>query len=208
MLRKDFWQIVPRYILISFFALPLLLGIGYSIHKESITTLGKEAISIINTDMDYSSAGTVKWRYQIWEQTIKKGLSYHPFLGSCFGADYGFTLGGRGVANIKGVGVDSGIIPPHNGQIALFYKMGFIGQGIFLLINLYFFICCFKFYQICNDQFKKRFMLAIMASQIHFNVGALFFEAIEIPQLGIFLWTIMGLGAALMQLGKEELRNQ
>lgn len=202
MMRKQLWEILPRYIVIALLILPLLLGIGYFTNKETISTLGKEALSIFHSEMDYGSSANNRWRLIVWEQTIRKGLSNHPFFGSGFGADYGLTLGGKHIADIKGVGPGSGIIPPHNVQIVLFYKMGFVGQGLYLIINIYFFITCLKFYKKCSDQFKKNFMLAIMASQIHFNVGALFFEAIEIPQVGIFLWILMGLGIAMIQLGK------
>lgn len=208
MLKKELWQIVPRNILISFFLLPLLFGVGYSIKKGNILTLGREAVSIFRSDMDYGSAANNRWRLMVWEQTINKGLRNHPFFGSGFGVDYGLTLGGRNIADIRGVGPGSGIIPPHNGQITLFYKMGIIGQGIFLIINIYFFIICLNFYKGCSALFQRQFMLAIMASQIHFNVGAFFFEAIEIPQVGIFLWVIMGLGVALMQLGKRTKLNR
>ncbi len=204
MMRREVDRIVFRNILIFLFFFPLLLGLGYAVNKDRILTLGKEAVSIFRPDMNYHSAFHVRWRFILWEQAMRRGIREHPFLGSGFGADYRFMIDGRYIARVQGAGANSGIVPPHNGYIALFFKMGVLGLLLFALVNITFFAGCFHFYRRCQEGFEKKCMLAIMASQIHICTGAFFFEAIEVPQVGIFLWVLMGLGVAMMQVGSKD----
>jgi O-antigen ligase len=203
MMRREIDRIIFRNILVFLLFFPLLLGLGYAVNKDRILTLGKEAVSIFRPDMNYHSASHVRWRFMLWEQATRRGIREHPLLGSGFGADYRFMINGRYVAKVQGVGANSGIVPPHNGYIALFFKMGLLGLLLFALVNITFFVSCFHFYQRCREGFEKKCILAIMASQIHICTGAFFFEAIEVPQVGIFLWVLMGLGVAMMQIDRE-----
>ncbi len=208
MMRRRLLQIMPRNILIFVIIFPILLGMGYLVNKEKILSLGIEITSIFRTDMDHRSAANVRWRLMLWEQAALRGIKENPLIGAGYGADYHFMINGRYIADIKGAGASSGIVPPHNGYVALFFKMGILGLGVFVLINAVFFFSCMRYYMRCDDEFRKKFLLAVMASQIHICVGAFFFEAIEIPQVGIFLWILMGLGVSVMQNNGEHKSEQ
>jgi exopolysaccharide biosynthesis WecB/TagA/CpsF family protein len=131
------------------------------------------------------------WRIKIWKQTLEK-IEKKPLLGWGFGSFPRYALWGRETPKAKGIGPDSMIMPPHNHLLAIFYKMGIVGLVLFIIINLRVFLLGVGYIKKCRDPFNRRFLIFTIAGLLYWHGMAFFFDVMESPPTGIFLWILLG----------------
>jgi len=210
-MKGEKYRIISKFATSLLIILPLLtflIGASLYVQQERFADFVDKASWIFHptsSKRTYATS-TVQWRLELWKQAIVKGSESHLLFGSGFGKGFEFTgrIAGVYLPKATGVGVDSNIIPPHNGYITLFYKMGLVGVLSFVAVNLYFFIKCLNFYKGSRDPFKKHLMLAFLASFIFWHIMSCFFVVLECPHMGIFLWIIIGLGLSLICVDNKE----
>jgi len=146
--------------------------------------------------------GSIAWRLDIWRQTINFGFE-SPFFGKGFGVYPRYALWDSYVAAPKTMGPGSGLIPPHNHLVTVFYKTGFVGLGLFLFINMYVFIFGIRGIKRCKSDIMKYSLIGALGAFVFWHSSALFFDVIDSPPTSIFLWVIMGMIFAVINIDKR-----
>jgi len=164
-------------------------------------------------DRDQAAIDNIAWRLKLWQQSIKFGL---PSL--IFGRGFGIYPDYRvwhyehqaesSARLIRGIGINSNIVPPHNHLVTIFYKMGLLGLSLFLFINIY--VLLFAFFRL--DPYPKNLMQSLLSgflgAFIYWHVLAFFFNVIDSPSTNIFLWVIIGtIFAVILGEKTEKLPN-
>jgi O-antigen ligase len=95
------------------------------------------------------------------------------------------------------------VIPPHNQLLAIFYKMGIVGLAFFIVINLWVFLVGVGYIKTCRDPFNRRFLIAVLAGFVYWHGMAFFFDVLESPPTGIFLWILLGCIMGIVHIDKN-----
>ena len=133
----------------------------------------------------------IKWRLDIWKQTIDEIREY-PVFGWGYGTQIDYLIWKQRLSWLKAIGANTGIVPPHNHLLAVTYKMGLVGLALFLFINIRVFFYGLFYLKKCQSDFNRRFLIASLAGFVHWHGMAFFFDILESPPTGIFLWILMG----------------
>jgi hypothetical protein len=73
------------------------------------------------------------------------------------------------------------------------YKTGIFGLLLFLYVNIrVFFIGIFHLRR-CRSDFLRRMLTACLAGLVYWHGIAFFFDILESPPTGIFLWILLGI---------------
>lgn len=139
----------------------------------------------------------IQWRLGVWDIALNFGLE-HPILGGGFGI---YPIMIPPPVTFR---ANSGIKPVHNHIITVFYKMGIVGLGLFLFINIYSFLYGLAYLKRCNTAFCKYFLIGSLGSLVFWHAMAFFFDVIDSPPTNIFLWIILGLIFACVQADRKE----
>jgi len=160
------------------------------------------------SDNNKNDFDSILWRVDIWKQTANFGLD-SPLLGQGFGKYPSYKNWGYPLDPPKRIDTGSGILPAHNHLLAIFYKMGLVGLGLFLFINIYVLVFGLKLMGRCQSDFLRRFVAGTLSAFVFWHAMALFFDLIDSPPTSIFLWFLMGLVFAVSQIEKfESARNK
>ena len=146
---------------------------------------------------------SIIWRLNLWKQAIDFGME-NPLLGRGFGVYPAYILWGYFAPGPKKFDLDSGVTPTHNHLVTIFYKMGFLGLGLFLLINIYTLIFALRYLKKCNLEYTRFFLIGLLGAFLFWHLEALFYDIIDSPPTNIFLWIIMGLIFAAIKTDKED----
>lgn len=138
----------------------------------------------------------ILWRFDVWRSALRFGME-SPILGRGFGKK---AISGPA---LTGVGADSGIKPAHNHLLTIFYKMGLVGLGLFLLLNIYAFLCGLDYLKYCRSEFNRCFLMGCLLSFVFWHSMAFFFDVIDSPPTSFLIWLIMGLIFACIEFDKE-----
>lgn len=173
-----------------------LLGVSLPSDGPRDVTLGQIATNftaIVDSQQGRDS-GTIDWRKRLWRQTLHDlhqsngwivGLGYGPVLTE----RYDIELNSANPRVLRNV---------HNSHLTLMARSGY--PGIILWIVLWAVWASFLTRRVRwlggagNPQ--GAFVVWLLAASISILVNALFDPTIEGPQVGIWLYTIVGLGAA------------
>jgi len=156
---------------------------------------------------DQSVFGNIFWRLRIWQQAIEFG-SVSPLtriFGKGFGVNPDYWISYEDQISsklIRGIGVDSKLVPAHNELITIYYKMGGIGLILFIAINWLIFRCGLKCFRQCKNDFTRYFLIGSLGAFVFWHVMALFFDVIDSPSTSIFLWIISGVILVLVRKDK------
>ncbi len=142
----------------------------------------------------------IQWRLIIWKQAIKETLN-SPILGKGFKLIIKPLFTKQDPNNI--VGPNLAVTPIHNHIIAVFYKTGIIGLGLFLFLNIYSLFYGLAYLKECKSKFIRCFLIGTLGSLVYWNIVALFFDIIDSPPTSVFLWIIMGLIFACVAADKK-----
>jgi len=144
------------------------------------------------TDLD-----NINWRLVVWRDSIEFGMNSFWF-GRGFGVYPQYKI--WNYTKPVALGYKSEIIPAHNHLITVFYKMGFCGLTLFVLINIFVFIYGLRNLKKCKTVFSRSFLVAALGVFLYWHTLAFFFDVIDSPSSSIFLWIIIGLIFKIIEL--------
>ena len=98
---------------------------------------------------------------------------------------------------------NSGMVPVHNHLLTIYLKMGLIGLGMFLFLNIYAVNFTLRNIVSCKVVFLKDLLIAISACLVFWNGLALLYDVIDSPPTSIVLWVLMGLIFAILEVDKK-----
>lgn len=189
---------LKKEIKIFLFILPLMVGSLFiidhfqlAIDKNKMTALKEEVKSVAQRGEHNIPAANIKWRLNIWRQTGEEILE-HPIFGWGFGIQVNYKVWGKELSWLKAMGASTGILPAHNHVLAVTYKMGLVGLALFLFINFRVFFYGLCYIKKCQPGLNRRFLIASLAGLVYWHGMAFFFDVLESPPTGIFLWILLG----------------
>ncbi len=174
------------------------MGANFLEFKENTKFTDKDIASktVIEEAKKFEAGlSSIIWRLGVWKRLILFGLE-SPVFGKGFGRN-----------PIKRTPITKGYIlnvtPAHNHIISVFYRMGLFGLVLFLFINIYSFLYGLSYLTKAKDEFLRCILMGGVGSFIVWHVMALFFDVINSPPTGIFLWIIIGLIFAVVEVDKK-----
>ncbi len=140
-----------------------------------------------------SEVGTTEWRIELWKNVLDDVNSDFPLTGHGPGPDLGklYNVAGTGLVQLRN---------PHNSHVGVIARFGWVGLGLWivmwsawalLLLDLRTRLARLQRF----DEAGLVAVLLIGAGMI--LVNAFFDPTVEGPQVGVLLWFIFGVGAAL-----------
>ena len=190
LLRKEM-MVLLVILLLTAGSLFIIDHFQLAINKTKIDALANQVKSVTQQNLPVMSAANIKWRLNIWKQTAEE-IREHPVFGWGFGIQINYEVWYKELSWLKAMGASSGILPPHNHLLAITYKMGLLGLGLFLFINLRVFFYGLGYIKKCKSEFNRRFLIASLAGLMYWHGMAFFFDVLESPPTGIFLWILLG----------------
>lgn len=146
--------------------------------------------------------GNIVWRLNIWKQSIKFGLQ-QPLVGRGFGVYPEYRIRKHAARSPDRIDVNSGITPTHNHLVSIFYKMGILGLGLFLFVNIYVFLYGIIHINRCASEFARCFLIGSLGAFVFWHAMAFFFDVIDSPPTSIFLWIIIGFIFGSVEVDKK-----
>jgi O-antigen ligase len=216
-IRAGWMGMIPALILLAFMLkkeikiilliLPLivvsLLFIDTYIHGNTLEVIKQEITGLTPGDRDTRSQKNVAFRLQIWGQTIDK-IKEKPVFGWGYGSFPTYYIDKRPLHKPSGsIGPGSRVTPAHNHLLAMTYKMGLLGIAVFILINLRVFLMGVLHLGKSESAFHRRFLAAALTGLVYWHGMAFFFDVLESPPTGIFLWIILGLIISIVHVDRQ-----
>jgi hypothetical protein len=149
------------------------------------------------------SLANIVWRISIWKQTLEFA-SDSLLVGKGFGVYPTYKIWGVHQYPHDRY-INSGIVPVHNHLITVLFKMGILGLGLFLAINIYVLRYALEYINKCKLEFMYNFIAGLLGMLVFWHIFALFFDVIDSPPTSIFLWIILGLLFAAVEIDKINL---
>ena len=172
------------------------------IDKNKIQVLTAEVKSITQRNLLSMPSANIEWRLNLWRQTGEE-IREHPVFGWGFGIQINYEVWKKELAWLKAMGANTGILPPHNHVLAVTYKMGLVGLALFLFINFRVFFYGLFYIKKCKSVFNRRFLIASLAGLVYWHGMAFFFDVLESPPTGIFLWILLGCILAVVHVDRR-----
>jgi len=161
------------------------------IDKNKLDSLAMQVKTVTRHRLPVMSAANIKWRLSLWRQTGEE-IKEHPVFGWGFGIQINYEVWTKELSWLKAMGASSGVLPAHNHVLAITYKMGLLGLALFLFINFRVFFYGLFYIKKCKSGFNRRFLIASLAGLVYWHGMAFFFDVLESPPTGIFLWILLG----------------
>lgn len=150
--------------------------------------------SIINPESGGTrQAETTAWRLNLWSTVVDDVTSERPLTGWGPGPNLGVRYG---VSSNKDVPLRN----PHNSHVGILARMGWVGIGLWGILWI---VWVFELLQLrAWLRFHGRSVEAglvawLLVSALMILLNAIFDPTLEGPQVGLWLWCIFGIGAAL-----------
>jgi hypothetical protein len=171
--------------------------------EVSLQQVGKNISSILGGSDSEELSGTVEWRQGYWEQVVDDLLKSERWI---TGVGFGPILPER-------YDVDAGVVNPqqplrnaHNSHLTILARTGF--PGLALWVSFWLFFCHHLFKWVRRRPGGVRdpsadFAVLLLAAIGGFLVNAFFDPALDGPHAGIWIFTLVGLGAALVGDGRR-----
>ncbi|MGE5340250.1 MAG: O-antigen ligase family protein [Candidatus Omnitrophota bacterium] len=208
LLKKEFkiFFLIFVLIVVSFFIIDYF---DLGVQKNKLSSLQEKVSSVTRGGEGTMPAANIKFRLNLWKQTWHE-IKEYPVFGWGYGIQIDYVIWRKPVSLLRAMGNLTGPVPPHNHLMAITYKMGFFGLLLFLFINARIFFYGLSHVKKCRSEFDRRLLIALLAGVIYWHGMAFFFDILESPPTGIFLWIM--LGAILAIIHKEQkplnLKNQ
>jgi hypothetical protein len=151
--------------------------------------------------LEQVSQKNINWRLNIWKQTLRFALDA-PVFGKGFGVYPVYEIGDTH-QHPQSLCFDPYMVPAHNQIVTVFFKMGILGLGLFLFINIYLLIYALAYIKKCNLRFMNNLIVALLGAFVFWHTLAFFFDVIDSPPTSIFLWIIMGMIFATVGIDKS-----
>lgn len=162
-------------------------------------------VSTFGSSDDVFLAGPRRWRLEWWGDIINYTV-FGPYFWT--GKGFGVNLA---VSDGFQLGDNSQLRSPHNGNLTVLARTGVPGFVLWALLQGSFGICLLRAYgrsRVAKDRFSASLQLWVLAYWIAFMINGTFDVFFEGPQGGIWLWSIMGVGIALIERQRSEIRRQ
>jgi len=197
----------PSFKMVPIFAAGAVLVVLAAVVNPSITINGNEfsadrvtgrASSIV--DREGERQGTIEWRMDWWGTIIG-----YTFQGEYFWTGKGF---GADLAAEDGfLGQSVGLRSPHNATMTALARMGVPGLMIWLAFHVGFGLSMLKAYLSAQRRGDLFWSSIIAWLLIYWGAGIIngsFDVYWEGPQGAIWMWTVIGLGLAAMEIQRRE----
>jgi hypothetical protein len=165
----------------------------------SLQQLTANLASIAGSSDNEELSGTVQWREGFWEQVLNdlltsqawlNGIGFGPILPERYEVDVGNTNNDPNVQPLRSV---------HNSHLTILARVGFPGFGLWILLWLTLGMQLIRWVRRRPGGVRDpEAALGVwyLASVVGFLIGAYFDPSLEGPHAGIWLFTLVGLGAA------------
>jgi hypothetical protein len=172
----------------------------------SLQQLTANVASIAGSQESEELSGTVEWREGFWQQVLNDllssqawltGLGFGPILPERYEVDVGNTNNDTSTAPLRSV---------HNSHLTILARTGFPGFGLWLLLWLTFGVQLFRWVRRRPGGVRDpsaALGVWYLASVVGFLIGAYFDPSLEGPHAGIWLFTLVGLGAAHSRVARR-----
>lgn len=189
-----------------FFYMPKLSPLNHPILKDKVNSfslffMGKEKKENPQGERINECYDNITWRLRIWANALNTA-AIKPFSGNGFGTTRFLKKDVKNPLEPK-----ANILPLHNHIITIFYKTGILSLILFTFLNVYAFLFGLLYLKYCKSKFLKCFLIGALGGFIQWHGMALFFDMIDSPPTSIFLWIIIGLIFAAVNIDKRQLIN-
>jgi O-Antigen ligase len=195
--RRIFFSVAICLMIVVVPILLLNLRIQGERRELSLQQVGQNMSSILGGRNSQELSGTVEWRQGYWVQVLDDLL----------GSDHWLTGVGFGPILPERYDVDAGVINPqqplrnaHNSHLTILARTGFPGVALWILFWLVWCGSLAKWIRRRPGGVRDpgvAFAVLLLAAAGGFLVNAFFDPALDGPHAGIWLFTLVGLGAAL-----------
>jgi hypothetical protein len=165
----------------------------------SLQQLTANLASIAGSHESEQLSGTVEWRERLWQEVVNDLLGSSAWL---TGVGFGPILPERYEGAIGRINNETNTQPlrsVHNSHLTILARTGFPGLGLWLLIWMIFGLHLFRWARRRPRGVRDPANAAALwysAAVLGFLIGAYFDPSLEGPHAGIWLYTLVGLGAA------------
>jgi hypothetical protein len=162
--------------------------------EVSVQQVTSNLLSIVQPDKSQQLSGTVEWREQLWQRTRadmaasgawRTGLGFGPVLGERYGVSD--PSDPRPLRNV------------HNSHLTVFARTGAVGLGIWALLWLLWSLHLHRWIRRRPGGVRDPDAAIagwVLAGAVGLLVNAYFDPSLEGPQAGIWLYVLLGIGAA------------
>jgi O-antigen ligase len=190
LLKKEFKIFILIFLLVVA-SIVIIDKFDLGVKKDKLSAMGEKITSVATGGQDTMSAANIKWRLSIWGQTLKE-IKEYPVFGWGYGIQIQYVIWTMPLSLLKTKWGMPSIVPPHNHLLAITYKMGLFGLLLFLFINARIFFHGWGYLKKCKSEFNRRFLIGCLAGLVYWHGMAFFFDVLESPPTGIFLWILLG----------------
>ncbi len=173
----------------------------------SFRQVANNVVTIVASADDQREQGTKEWRMQWWNDIIDYTL-HGPYFWT--GKGFGLNL-----AIDDGYQVNDPDLPPlrspHNGHLTFLARGGVPGLTLWLAVCVSWGVTVMRLFFVArarDDRTWSRFFLFLFAYWIAALINSTFDVALEGPMLGIWFWSLHGLGIGAAILYRAELNAQ
>lgn len=188
-------------------------AVGLNVPLPDGRVMGPEQIvnnveSIVGSSEAANLDGTKEWRLRWW-----KAIVDYTFNGPYFWTGKGF---GMGLAEADGfvVGLERGgpiVRSPHNAHLTMLARTGVPGITLWVLTFIaWFWMMGRNFLDACarGETYWSNIFLWVTCYLASIVIDASFDVAIEGPMIGIWFWSLFGLGVAVSMIYQYEMRER
>lgn len=165
---------------------------------ENVQSISEEATS--GTQFD----NTTQWRLNLWGEVLEDVLREERVL---TGFGFGENLAFRYEAENRDSSTP--LRNPHNSHLSVIARMGIVGFGLWVAMFVTWYAQLFRarrqYLEIGEEQ-RASLSLWLVLAMTAILVNAFFDPTIEGPQVGVWAWTLFGMGAVL-GLGARNVRG-
>jgi hypothetical protein len=186
-----------------FISTNLEIDVGQAFHQNTRPVSAQQFIdnfqSVLSGSDQQDLAGSREWRLRWWSTVVD-----YTIFGNYFWGGKGF---GINLADDDGFQVlnDDSLRSPHNGHVTVLARSGVIGLTVWVVLHLTFLVTMLHAYlnlHRLGQDWWARVTLWVLAYWSAFMVNAAFDVFLEGPQGGIWFWSVMGVGMALVLAGQ------
>jgi O-antigen/teichoic acid export membrane protein len=187
-------------------ALALDLRIEGNRRDLSVQQLGANLSSLTGDQSSEDLTGTVEWRQGFWPQVLDDLLSSQAWL---TGLGFGEILPERYEVDVGNTNSDTSAAPlrsVHNSHLTVLARVGFPGFGLWLLLWLIWAVHLFRWIRRRPEGVRDPATAGrvwLLAAVPAFLIGAYFDPSLEGPHVAIWLFTLVGLGAAATRVPRR-----
>jgi O-antigen ligase len=202
--RRIVFSVVCGLVVVILPILLLNLRLQGERREVSLQQVGKNISSIVGGKDSEELSGTVEWREGYWEQVVDDLLNSQRWL---TGVGFGPILPERYDVNAGVANPEQPLRNAHNSHLTILARTGF--PGLVLWVIFWLLWCRHLVSWIRQRPGGVRdpdvgFAVLLLAGVAGFLVNAFFDPALDGPHAGIWLFTLVGLGAALRGNGRRD----